>query len=279
MESAGLLRFEIFTLFVSLGYIIYYFVERAYLAYKKLHMIVKPIITEWETPDEKIETGVVLVQEEVKPKKVLKVTKDDSKIDVKSYTKDKNLTEEDKNKLSEIVKKVKINSSKWYYETAKSLIIEWLAIDKYNTDLNLELAHIYEEEKNYKNAEYIYNDLMHVQKTNMDILKRLGYILAVQRRFKESIEMYEKVYKKSPTDFETVELLIDLHYEVWNYDKALEHVIVFLKEKPRNIERMIQKADLLKKAWKDEEVKEVYRKILEIQPYNTEALDYMKENN
>lgn len=275
MESAGLLRVEIITMFLSISYIVYFSLEKAYFTYKKLHMMVKPVLssetsTSWENSEEIVEKN--------KQSKPLKVTKDDSKIDVNSYTKDKNLSEEDKNKLIEIIKKVKLNSSKGYYETAKSLIIEGLAIDKYNTELNLELAHIYEEEKNYKNAEYIYNDLMHVQKSNMDILKRLWYILAVQRRFKEAIVMYEKVYKKNTTDLETVELLIDLHYEVGNYDKALEHVIVFLKEKPRNIERMALKAELLKKGWKDDDTKEVYRKILEIQPYNTEALEYIKEN-
>lgn len=263
-------------MFLSIGYMIYFFLEKTYITYKKLHNIVKPTLS--------TETSGVISEnneswkEEIKQSKPMKVTKDDSKVDIKSYTKDKNLSEEDKNKLLETIKKVKINSSKGYYETAKSLIIEGLAIDKYNTELNLELAHIYEEEKNYKNAEYIYNDLMHVQKSNMDILKRLWYILAVQRRFKEAIVMYEKVYKKNTTDLETVELLIDLHYEVGNYDKALEHVIVFLKEKPRNIERMSLKAELLKKQWKDEDAKEVYRKILEIQPYNTEALEYIKEN-
>lgn len=263
-------------MFLSIGYMAYYFLEKTYLTYKKLHSIVKPVLSS-ETGTTNVENNEWVI-EEVKPSKPMKITKDDSKVDIKSYTKDKNLSEEDKNKLIEAIKRVKINISKGYYEAAKSLIIEWLAIDKYNTELNLELAHIYEEEKNYKNAEYIYNDLMHVQKTNMDILKRLWYILAVQRRFKEAIVMYEKVYKKNTTDFETVELLIDLHYEVGNYDKALEHVIVFLKEKPRNIERMTLKAELLKKGWKDEEAKEVYRKILEIQPYNTEALEYIKEN-
>lgn len=275
MESAGLLRVEIITMFLSMGYVVYFFLEKAYFTYKKLHMMVKPVSSSEINTSQENSEGVA---EENKPSKPLKVTKDDSKIDVKSYTKDKNLSEEDKNRLLETIKKVKINSSKGYYETAKSLIIEGLAIDKYNTELNLELAHIYEEEKNYKNAEYIYNDLMHVQKSNMDILKRLWYILAVQRRFKEAIVMYEKVYKKNTTDLETVELLIDLHYEVGNYDKALEHVIVFLKEKPRNIERMILKAELLKKGGKDDDAKEVYRKILEIQPYNTEALEYIKEN-
>jgi hypothetical protein len=35
-----------------------------------------------------------------------------------------------------------------------------LSIDKYNKELNLELAYIYEKEKKYSNAEYIYKDLL-----------------------------------------------------------------------------------------------------------------------
>jgi len=94
--------------------------------------------------------------------------------------------------LSEITKKVKINSSKSYLEKAKSLIIEGLAIDKYDKELNIELATIYEKEKNYKNAEYIYEDLIHMYKNDTNILKKLAYVLALQRRFSESVEVYEK---------------------------------------------------------------------------------------
>ncbi len=71
-------------------------------------------------------------------------------------------TTNNKHKVISILKRVKINISKWYIDTAKNLIVEWLSLDKYNRELNLELAIIYEKEHNYINAEYIYKDLLEI---------------------------------------------------------------------------------------------------------------------
>ena len=75
-------------------------------------------------------------------------------LDVYNFKLDKYLTSYSRGRTFEI----KINSLKWYIDTAKNLIVEWLSIDKYNRELNLELASIYEKEHNYINAEYIYKD-------------------------------------------------------------------------------------------------------------------------
>jgi tetratricopeptide (TPR) repeat protein len=204
------------------------------------------------------------------------VDKKEEKSDIGAYTKEKNLTPEEKEKLSEIIKRVKLNTSKWYYEKAKALIVEGLAIDKYDTEINLELAYIYEEEKNYKNAEYIYQDLIQVHKTNIVILRKLWYILALQRRFLESIEIYEKVYERDINNLETIDLLVDLYYEIWKYEESFKYLIFSLKEKPRSVERMLLKAELLKRKGKEIEAIEAYKKVLEIQPYNTEAIENLR---
>jgi hypothetical protein len=44
----------------------------------------------------------------------------------------------------------------------------------------MELAHMYEMEKNYKNAEFIYRDMCLVHKDNTSLLKKLAYIVAMQ---------------------------------------------------------------------------------------------------
>gem|GEM_PF-1292781 len=53
------------------------------------------------------------IEEEVKEeKKIMIVDKKEEKSDIDAYTKEKNLTPEEKEKLSEIIKRVKINTSK-----------------------------------------------------------------------------------------------------------------------------------------------------------------------
>lgn len=264
-----------------MGYIIYYIAHRIntiYLGIKKLFVSEnwRQSFKEKEEKQEELQETWWIEEwsekvEEVK-KAPLKVIKDEKKQTIK----ERNLTQEEREKLSEITKKVKINSSKSYLEKAKSLIIEGLAIDKYDKDLNLELATIYEKEKNYKNAEYIYEDLKYMYKNDKNILKRLGYVLALQRRFAESVEVYEKALWKTKTDMEIIDILIDIYYEIGNYDKSFEYLILFLKENPRNVQRMILKAELLRKKDRLDEAKEMYRKVLELQPYNTEARENMR---
>jgi hypothetical protein len=76
-------------------------------------------------------------------------------------------------RLQELLKKVQIHVSKREFDTAKNLIIEGLTIDKFHTDLNINLAKIYIEEEEYLKAEYIYKDLMLVHSGNTTILKKL----------------------------------------------------------------------------------------------------------
>jgi tetratricopeptide (TPR) repeat protein len=273
VEGTMIFRIEIITFFLSLWYVFYYIGYKIFWVYFRIKNIVAP--EKQELPQIVNEDGTI--NEEIKEeKKPMIVDKKEEKSDIGAYTKEKNLTPEEKEKLSEIIKRVKLNTSKWYYEKAKALIVEGLAIDKYDTEINLELAYIYEEEKNYKNAEYIYQDLIQVHKTNIVILRKLWYILALQRRFLESIEIYEKVYERDINNLETIDLLVDLYYEIWKYEESFKYLIFSLKEKPRSVERMLLKAELLKRKGKEIEAIEAYKKVLEIQPYNTEAIENLR---
>ncbi len=273
MEGTMIFRIEIITFFLSLWYVFYYIGYKIFWVYFRIKNIVAP--EKQELPQIVNEDGTI--EEEIKEeRKPMIVDKKEEKSDIGAYTKEKNLTPEEKEKLSEIIKRVKLNTSKWYYEKAKALIVEGLAIDKYDTEINLELAYIYEEEKNYKNAEYIYQDLIQVHKTNIVILRKLWYILALQRRFLESIEIYEKVYERDINNLETIDLLVDLYYEIWKYEESFKYLIFSLKEKPRSVERMLLKAELLKRKGKEIEAIEAYKKVLEIQPYNMEAIEKLR---
>jgi predicted ribonuclease toxin of YeeF-YezG toxin-antitoxin module len=66
---------------------------------------------------------------------------EDKNLHVENYLSVKDqITDEEKSKLNELLKKIKINISKGEYDLAKNLIVEGLAIDKFNVELNMELA-------------------------------------------------------------------------------------------------------------------------------------------
>jgi tetratricopeptide (TPR) repeat protein len=267
-----IIKLEIILLFLSGSYILYYLWDKIYQIYERIQKLINPRFVKKVAPTEEN-----LLEEKPETKQVLKSQVDTKTSPLVSERKKAKLNEADKKRLQEIIKKVHIHTQKSYFESAKSLIVEWLAIDKLNKDLNMELASIYEQEKNYTNAEYIYRDIVDVVKNNDEIMKRLGFVLALQKKFLESIDIYERLFHKNAGDMEVVELLTDLHNEVGNYDSAMKYVVLSLKEKPKNVDRLILKWNLLKREWKVSEAYIVFKQVLELQPYNTEARDNIKK--
>lgn len=257
MENLLFIRIEIFVFIVSLIYICYYIWLKIYTVYFNVKKIVKP---------EKIKKRKSALN------KVNLKTKNLNKKNTK--TSDFHLTEKKKQKIHEIIQRVKWNSSKWYFDTSKSMIVEWLSIDKNNKELNLQLAFIYEKEKNYSNAEYIYKDLLENHQGDYEIMKKLWYLLVNQNKLIESLLIYESLHVKKKTDSEVIEILADLTFSLESYKKSLKYTNLYLSSRPRDVNKLSMKAVCLDKINKIDESIEIYKRILELQPYNTKA----KEN-
>ena len=257
MENTFFLRIEIIIFIISLWYVIYYLYEKIAIISKNIKNIISPDKKHIENRIEKI--------------KNIEKNKKNNKEKTKEIT--KKITAKDSKKIAEILKRVKINKSKWYFDTAKSLVIEWLAIDKINKDLNLELASIYEDEKEYKKAEYIYIDLLDAYKDNFEVLKKLGYNLAIQQRYEDSIEVYLKAHNKVKWDIEIIEHLADLTYQIKFYKKSLKYTKLFLKQHPRNTEKLKMKAFCYEALGETMDAINTYKKVIELQPYNSQVQD------
>ncbi len=267
MDNTFFLKIEIIIFFLSLWYIWYYLYEKIYLIFRSIKNLISP-------SNKNLKEKIEQIKNKEEKKKNLKKDDESKK---KSNDEEKNTTNlEDSKKIQEIIKRAKVNKTKWYYNSSKSLIIEWLAIDKLNKDLNLELASIYEEEKEYKKAEYIYNDLLSAFKNNFEILKKLWYNLAIQGRYEESIYIYTKWYEKRSWDIEIMEYLSDLNYEIKDYKKSLFYTKLFLKQFPRNTEKLKMKWFCHENLWEVKEALSTYKKIIELQPYNSQVSEKIK---
>lgn len=256
MENLLFIKIEIFVFILSLVYILYYIWVKIFNIYFKVKDIVKPVKTN------KKKTALNKVN----------INKNEPKANSKKSIKTKEkISDNDKQKVIEIIKRVQINSSKWYFDIAKNLIVEWLSLDKYNRDLNMELASIYEKEKNYLNAEYIYKDLLEVLKVDFEVMKKLWYVYALQSKFKESLKIYEQIHNKKMSDDEVIDILSELTFDIKNYKKATKYINLFLVWRPRDVNKLFMKAKCLKVSWKLAEAADIYKRILELQPYNTKA--------
>lgn len=266
-----LLKFEIINLAIFLLYIFYYTSDKFFAVILRLRKIV------WikKREEEKIITKVEITE--------------DKNLHADSYLALKVLiTDDDKNKILDLLKKIKVNISKAEYDLAKNLIIEWLAIDKFNIELNIELASIYIREKDYIKAEYIYKDLLLVHTEDFDILKKLAYVLTMQEKYDLAIEMYKKANDLKSNDLEVINMLWNLYYHKELYIDSINFLKQYIKENPRETDNIILLASSYRNIWKINDAINTYKRVLEIEPYNEgvkkeisqlELLEYWDENN
>lgn len=254
------IKIEIIIFFLSFWYILYYLFLKLHKAYFKVKKVVK------KEEISAVKTALNKVDLNTKEKNYKQAVENKKMLSV-----------EDREHISELMKRVKINSTKWYFDAAKSLIIEWLSIDKFNKDLNLELASIYEKEKKYENAEYIYKDLLETHWDDLEILKKLAYNYALEDKLELAMETYEKIHKKNVADDKVIDMLSEITYSLWDYEKSLKYINLFLKDNPRDVNKLLMKAYCLENSRHFKEAYEVHRKIVDLQPYNTFANQKLKD--
>ncbi len=251
-----LFKAEIISFFVFFLYVLFYLWEKAYISYTHFrnYLFPKKIISgeevEWEV---KIET--VQIDNEMKNHHIDTYEKDDIWL-------------EEKQKLAELTRKVKVCIGKWDYDIAKSLVIEWMLIDKFNKELNLELASLYVLENNYLKAEYIYKDLLLVHDDDFDVLKKLAYALSMQEKYDLAIEIYKKALEKNGSDYDITNMLGSLTYYNSNYLESIDYLRRCLKERGKDKDNLYLLAASYKNIGKLEDAANVLRRILELDPYN-----------
>lgn len=258
-----LLRVEIITFLMFFSYIFYYLYSKFFGFFRWIYSIV------W---------GSKIKKEKIKSEVNKVEIKEDRNLHFKTYAKQQSIIkDEDKIKISELLKRIKVNISKWEYDIAKNLVVEWLVIDKFNIELNIELASIYILEKDFLKAEYIYKDLLLVHTENFDILKKLAYILTMQEKYDLAIEMYKKAHDIQENDMEVVNMLASLYFYKKNYLESIDFLKIFLKENPRDTENLILLWASFKWIWKFQDAVNAYKRVLELQPYNDEIKKEIEE--
>ncbi len=249
-----LAQIEIIVFLSSFGYIIYYAVDNFLDLYIRLRAKKR----------EKQERIKQRIEKRSKAK-----TEVIQKKDIKK--KDRHIDAEVSEKLREIIKRTQVNISRGYFDSARTLIIEGLALHKDNKDLNLLLADIYEQEKKYQNAEYIYRDLLDIYGEESYILQRLWNIYTLREKTEKSFECYMKALSYDKTNIEVLDILSHLALELKKYKKALKYSTMYLKEKPRTAEKLWIRGYCQEMLWKYSDAAKSYRAVLEIQPYNSEV--------
>lgn len=262
--SPNFIKFEVLFILINVAYILFHV----------LHWFISFLLNFWKRKpipqkDEPLAVSVVIENQANENKIAIE--------DILEDEENEELSNKEKDKLLDIVRVSKTKFSMWDIEWTKASIIEWLSLDKDNRELNMLLALIYEDEKDYKKAELIYKDLMLVYDNDIDIHKKLGFVLSLQWRYEIAHKIYTKAFELNDSDQDILEMLSNLSFHVWLYEEAKFYSKLFLKNKPRNTEILTVLAYSQIKLEEREEALEILKKIKDMDPYNQEIEDIIEK--
>lgn len=178
--------------------------------------------------------------------------------------------------IGEIAKIVRTKIARGEISDARSKIIEGLARDKWNKELNCLLASLYERDNDYRKAEFIYKDLILVHETDPEIFMKLGFSLSIQGKFEIAYEIYKKLLDLSESHVEAAEMLANIAHELGKHESAIEHAKIFLKKHPRNEDMLTVLSVSLIHLERKSEALETLEKLKLLDPYNPRIRE-MKE--
>lgn len=184
---------------------------------------------------------------------------------------------EDRQQAGEIAKLAKTKIARGEFTEAKGKIIEGLAFDKFDKELNCLLASLYERDKDFKKAELVYKDLIVVHDTDPEIYMKLGFALSMQAKYEIAFEIYRKLHALTDGADEAIEMLANLAYQLERFEEARNSAKEYLRNHPRNVEMLNLLAFSQANLGERREALETLDKLRVIDPYNAKIREFAEK--
>ena len=193
-------------------------------------------------------------------------------------------TEEDKTTL---IKKRKILEKIIYdalglrkdgkFDEYEKKIIEWLAIDSEDKDLNKLLADLYFTMSNYKKALPILKKIVELDPKDHKAIWQIGEIYLTSGDFDIAELLIQKAIGINPTNPKYYISMVELFYNTDRKHDAITEIEKVIKLRPTNSAYMLTLADLYQEINDLDNAKKYYFRVLEYEPSNEKAKKKLKE--
>ncbi len=272
-SSSTFVKYEIIFLGINLMYILFHILHSLFLWYLKIRNFfwkkksAESIIEEQEAREK--EKQISVMENETYNTDIWE--KDDS-----GSTENK-LSTDDKQYLVELIKNIKTRIARGEFHEARARIIEGLAIEKFNKDLNCLLAALYEKDRDYKKAELIYKDLIVMNDTDPELYLKLGFALSIQGKYEIAYEIYKRLLALDENNIETVDMLANLGHQLGLHRESNMYAQIFLKKNPHNTDMLYLVS--INHINMEERLPglDALKKIRAIDPYNSKIQDLIKK--
>ena len=156
-------------------------------------------------------------------------------------------------------------------------IIEWLAIDSEDKDLNKLLADLYFTMSNYKKALPILKKIVEMDPKDHKAIWQIGEIYLTSGDFDIAELLIQKAIGINPTNPKYYISMVELFYNTDRKYDAIVEIEKVIKLRPTNSAYMITLADLYKEVNDLDNAKKYYFRVLEYEPSNEKAKKNLKE--
>ncbi len=260
-------KFELVLFLISILYIIFHICFNFYHFFIKILNVIKPNKkTQTLSYDNKDMLIIWNINEPIKQESKLI-----NKTNKKPKKNHKTLTRKQQDTINEMIKIIKTKIWRWEFTEAKTKIIEWLSIDKFNKELNCLLASTYEKNKDFKKAELIYKDLILANDLDIEIYLKLWFVLSVQWKYEIAYEIYKKLNLIDPNNVESIEMLANIWHHLGFFEESKKFAKIFLKNSPRHIDILYLQALNYINLQERKEWLEILKKLKNVDPYNVKV--------
>ncbi len=156
-------------------------------------------------------------------------------------------------------------------------IIEWLAIDAEDKDLNKLLADLYFTMSNYKKALPILKKIVDMDSNDHKAIRQIGEIYLTSGDFDIAELLIQNAIAINPTNPKYYISMVELFYNTDRKPDAITEMEKVIKLRPTNSAYMLTLADLYQEIHDFDNAKKYYFRVLEYEPSNEKAKKKLKE--
>lgn len=192
-------------------------------------------------------------------------------LETTEYTEQHVVTPDDHVEIQKILRKVEMLLSGNDFENAEKLLVEALAFDPDDEEVNSLLAFVYMKRKKYTKAENIYIHLVEMKVQDPSVYGNLAKVLEAQGNYDQAIKAYREAIKRDPHNaaryYQLGLLLLEMNSTGEAID-AFEHSVRF---DTRNTKYLFALGEGYLDTDANSLAVKVFARILDIEPYNEKA--------
>lgn len=191
-------------------------------------------------------------------------------IDKESFLKNKKL-------LEKIVYEALVLRKEWKLDDYEKKLIEGLALDPNDKDLNRFLADYYFSLGNHKKSLSLLKKIVELDPKDHKAIRQIGEIYLTSGDFETAELLIEKAITINPANPKYYVSMVELYYNTDRKHDAIQQLEQIIKLRPTNPSYMLTLADLYSEIDDAENAQKYYFRVLEHEPSNEKAKKKLKE--